>query len=136
MTAATDNPGTETLRRGFAPLNRSADPNDTPPTSLLEAFRASMLAQWTLQNWAWVARSLPDFVGFPVAPLWLSAIVVTALLVASAMNPARTFGTLIGGLGDTADLWSQHWLYWVGPVVGALLAAFVYDKCIMERSAE
>ena len=54
-------------------------------------------------------------------------------LTGAAMNPARTFGTLLGGLGDTADLWSQHWIYWLGPVVGALLAAFVYDKFIMEH---
>ena len=36
-------------------------------------------------------------------------------------------------VGDTSDLWSQHWVYWLGPVVGALLAAFVYDKFLMEH---
>jgi glycerol uptake facilitator-like aquaporin len=34
----------------------------------------------------------------------------------------------------TSGLWSQHWVYWVGPIGGALLAAFLYDALILRRS--
>lgn len=40
----------------------------------------------------------------------------------AAMNPARAFGPAIIG-GE----WSAHWVYWVGPLVGAGLAALLYD---------
>jgi len=43
----------------------------------------------------------------------------------AAMNPARHLGpALLGGGLDNL------WLYWVGPVVGSLLAAVVYHKCL------
>lgn len=40
----------------------------------------------------------------------------------AAMNPARALGpAIIGGH------WTAHWVYWVGPLVGAGLAALLYD---------
>ncbi len=78
----------------------------------------------------------PKIGGFGIGLAVTVDILMGGPLTGAAMNPARTFGTLLGGLGDTADLWSQHWIYWLGPVVGALLAAFVYDKFIMEHPAE
>jgi hypothetical protein len=40
------------------------------------------------------------------------------------MNPARVFGVAIvsGNFDPTV-----HWAYWVGPLIGAALAAFMYD---------
>ena len=43
-------------------------------------------------------------------------------LTGAAMNPARAFGPqLIGGS------WADGWIYYVGPVVGALVAALAYE---------
>lgn len=53
-------------------------------------------------------------------------------LTGAAMNPARTIGTLIGGGTATQGLWSQHAVYWIGPVLGAIVAALVYDICILK----
>ncbi len=75
----------------------------------------------------------PKIGGFGIGLAVCVDILTGGPLTGAAMNPARTFGTLLGGLGDTADLWSQHWIYWLGPIIGALLAAFVYDKFIMEH---
>ncbi len=75
----------------------------------------------------------PKIGGFGIGLAVCVDILMGGPLTGAAMNPARTFGTLLGGLGDTSDLWSQHWVYWVGPIIGALLAAFVYDKFIMEH---
>jgi MIP family channel proteins len=39
----------------------------------------------------------------------------------ASMNPARSFGpALISGL------WTSHWVYWVGPVLGASVGALLY----------
>lgn len=47
----------------------------------------------------------------------------------AAMNPARHLGpAVIGGMFDNL------WLYWVGPVIGSTLAAFVYKTFLEEHS--
>lgn len=45
-----------------------------------------------------------------------------------SLNPARTFGPyLMNVVAGGANYWWQYPIYLVGPIVGALLAAFVYD---------
>ena len=58
-------------------------------------------------------------------------ILVGGPITGAAMNPARTIGTLIGGGTVTSGLWSQHAVYWIGPVLGAILAALAYDIFIL-----
>jgi len=37
------------------------------------------------------------------------------------MNPARSLGPALVGTH-----WADHWIYWVGPIVGAVLGALLY----------
>ena len=40
----------------------------------------------------------------------------------ASMNPARSFGPALGGW-----VWSSHWVYWAGPLLGAASGALVYS---------
>ncbi|XP_036408023.1 aquaporin-8-like [Megalops cyprinoides] len=58
-----------------------------------------------------------------LAPLCIGLTVAADILAGGAvsgacMNPARAFGPAL-----VADFWSYHWIYWVGPLCGALLTA-------------
>lgn len=49
-------------------------------------------------------------------------------LTGAAMNPARAFGPAIA-----TGAWNQHYVYWVGPLAGAVLAAFVAPYLVTEE---
>jgi aquaporin NIP len=39
-----------------------------------------------------------------------------------SMNPARSFGPAL-----IANVWEYHWIYWIGPILGATVGALAYQ---------
>lgn len=64
----------------------------------------------------------PLAIGFTV----LAQIFVGAPFSGASMNPGRSFGPAV-----VAWDFTNHWVYWLGPFLGAALAALVYDGVFM-----
>jgi MIP family channel proteins len=79
----------------------------------------------------------PKIGGFGIGLTIACDILVGGPLTGAAMNPSRTFGPgLVANLGGyLPEFWRQQPVYWIGPCVGAVLAAFIYDAFIMEKKS-
>ena len=59
--------------------------------------------------------------GLPIGLVLTFDILVGGPFTGAAMNPARAFGPeLVSGT------WTDWWVYWVGPIAGAVVAATIY----------
>jgi MIP family channel proteins len=68
----------------------------------------------------------PLAVGFALA----CGVLIAGPITGGSLNPARTLGPMI-----VAGQFSAVWVYIVGPIVGAVLAAVVYDRFVSQADA-
>ncbi|WVY98078.1 hypothetical protein V8G54_030229 [Vigna mungo] len=66
-----------------------------------------------------------------IAPLAIGLVVGANILAGgpfdgACMNPARAFGPALVGWR-----WENHWIFWVGPLLGAALAAVLYEFVVI-----
>jgi len=55
-------------------------------------------------------------------------ILVGGNLTGAAMNPARSFGPALA-----SGFWSNHLVYWIGPIIGSVVAALTYNKLLLRK---
>lgn len=68
-----------------------------------------------------------------IAPIAIGFIVAANILAGGAfdgacMNPARAFGPAL-----VSWTWENHWIFWVGPLIGGAIAGFIYDNCFIDE---
>ena len=70
-------------------------------------------------------RGIKDWAGFAIGATLGAAVMIFGSVSGAGLNPARAFGpALAGEFGESAGTWILIWV--IGPVIGALLAAFLY----------
>ena len=67
-----------------------------------------------------------------LAPLAIGLVMVVGYLAGGpltgpALNPARSFGIAV-----VTGVWSNHWVYWMGPLLGGTLAAVITNQIFLK----
>ena len=68
----------------------------------------------------------PKIGGFGIGLTVAFDILMGGPLTGASMNPARTFGPALAG-----GYWQNDLVYWIGPIVGAVIAALIYEYVIL-----
>ncbi len=48
-------------------------------------------------------------------------------LTGAALNPARAFGPAL-----VANSWTGHAVWWIGPILGGLVAGLLWDRVLLK----
>ncbi|MEO9295340.1 MAG: aquaporin [Nitrososphaera sp.] len=110
----------------------------TGPSAFLDGSAASGFAVEAILTFFLVAtifmvavhrKAAAGFAGAAIGTMIFLLHLVGVPLTGASMNPARTFGpALISGF------WEFHWIYWAGPIVGALVAAFIMNYVFVKKA--
>ncbi len=55
--------------------------------------------------------------------------IVGVPLTGASMNPARTFGPALA-----SGFWEYHWVYWVGPIIGGIIAGLIMNYVFVKKA--
>ena len=102
----------------------------TPVQGLVVEIVLTFFLVNTIFNTA-VSGKAGNFAGLAIGLTLALCILMGGPLTRASLNPARTLGPAIVS-GNYADIW----LYFVGPIIGAALAAFLYIGVLKDKGAE
>jgi len=120
-------------------------------TSWAQAFICEIVLTYILVNT--VLISAVDRSDNVLAPLAIGLSITLDIFAGgnvsgASMNPARSLGPCLTAsiFADesyirVAHVWGRHYIYWIGPAIGAAIAAFLYktflandnDRCILKK---
>jgi aquaporin Z len=75
-----------------------------------------------------IDRRGPKIGGFGIGLVITMDIFLGRNLTGAAMNPARALGPAL-----IDNTWDDHLVYWIGPIIGAVLAALLYHYVFAEQ---
>lgn len=90
---------------------------------LLEAIMTFFLVFVVFATAADAKGAFSKIAGFAIGLTITMDILLGGPFTGASMNPARSFGPAL-----VAHHWSNHGVYWVGPLVGGILAGYLYDR--------
>ncbi|KAH0945278.1 hypothetical protein HN011_006915 [Eciton burchellii] len=89
-----------------------------------EIFATGILVLFTCGIWDSRNSNNSDSVAIRFGLCITALCLVFAPYTGCSLNPARTFGPALWN-----GYWRNHWIYWIGPITGATIAAMIY-RCV------
>ncbi len=78
-----------------------------------------------------VDPAAPKVGGFAIGLTVMADILAIGPLTGGSMNPARSLGPAV-----VSQYFEGHAAYWIGPIVGGIAAAMLYDRLFLRRGKE
>lgn len=102
--------------------------NVSPVTGIIvEAIFTFGLA-WVVYGATISKKAASGFGGIAAGMILGAAVLVVGHITGAALNPARSFGPAL-----IAIHWEYHFIYWIGPFIGAILAGVLSHFVIEKR---
>jgi glycerol uptake facilitator protein len=96
--------------------------------AILAEFIGTFVLMLAIMGVAVDSRAPPGFAGLIIGLTVGGVITTTGYIAGASLNTARTFGPYLGDwLLGGKNFWMYFPIYVIGPIVGAIAAAFVYD---------
>lgn len=73
----------------------------------------------------------PKVGGFAIGLVVFTDIMIGGPMTGAAMNPARAFGPAVA-----SGMWTGQGVYWIGPILGGIIAALLWDRLLLPRPVE
>ena len=91
---------------------------------------ATMFLVWAVYGTA-VDHRAPKIGGFGIGLIYTTAFLAIGGLTGASLNPARSFGPAFA-----SGIYEAQGIYWLAPITGAIIAAFIYEKLILTDEPE
>jgi len=78
-----------------------------------------------------VDPAAPKVGGFAIGLVVTADILAIGPLTGASMNPARSFGPAVA-----SGVLEGQLIYWIGPIIGSVIAAVLYDSLFLRRGRE
>ncbi len=73
----------------------------------------------------------PRIGGLAIGLTLTAAILAIGPFTGASLNPARSFGPAVA-----SGVFEGQYIYWIGPILGAVVAAILYDTLFIRRERE
>jgi len=74
-------------------------------------------------------KAAAGWAGFSIGGMIFLLHLVGVPLTGASMNPARTLGPAIA-----SGFWEFHWIYWVGPIIGGIIAGLIMNYVYVKKA--
>jgi len=95
-----------------------------------EAFATGVLVLFACGVWDPRNKNSSDAVPIKFGLCITALCLVFAPYTGCSLNPARSFGPAVWNV-----YWRNHWIYWIGPITGSAMAAFIYRWVFLPRTS-